>query len=219
LKSDAEFLERIKNLGLTECLRAHNRKLIPTFRNSKDRGVIHQIDHLLFVTRQLYDKLTSCVTGEQQLIFGRSLSDHLPIMADFRAHFFYSNVRFPPLIQRYALTVSIRQLSTVPMKTNQFMLQTTSCRTSVPPGCPDPMGKDAMYGLLGDIVSTIDPHTEADPAAVASQTLAAFGNVVERITMNLMDEEYQPYARAFCVPRNGREPHDRTRGAKEAATW
>jgi len=170
-----EFLERIKNLGLTECLRADNRKLIPTFRNSKDRGVIHQIDHLLFVTRQLYDKLTSCVTGEQQLI------------------------RFPPVIQRYALTVSIRQLSTVPMKTNQFMLQTTSCRTSVPPGCPHPMGKDAMYGLLGDIVSTIDPHTEADPAAVASQTLAAFGNVVERITMNLMDEEYQPYARAFCV--------------------
>jgi hypothetical protein len=48
----------------------------------------------------------------------------------------------------------------------------------VAPGWPKPLGKAAMYGLLGDIVGTIGPHTEADPAAVASQTLVAFGNVI-----------------------------------------
>jgi len=79
---NAEFLKRMNNLGLTECLRAHNRKLIPTFKNSKDGGVIHQIDHL-FVTRNLYECITNCVPGEQEVVFGRSLSDHLPIIADF----------------------------------------------------------------------------------------------------------------------------------------
>ena len=46
------------------------------------------------------------------------------------------------------------------------------------PGWPKPLGTDAMYGLLGDIISTIEPYSEADPAAVASQTLTAFGNVI-----------------------------------------
>jgi endonuclease/exonuclease/phosphatase family metal-dependent hydrolase len=80
---NAEFLRRMKELGLTECLRAHNRKLIPTFKNSIGGKVIHQIDHL-FVTHKLYEGITNCVTGEQEIIFGsRSLSDHLPIIADF----------------------------------------------------------------------------------------------------------------------------------------
>jgi hypothetical protein len=35
-----------------------------------------------------------------------------------------------------------------------------------------------MCGLLGEIVGKIEPHTEADPAAVASQVLVAFGNVI-----------------------------------------
>jgi hypothetical protein len=49
-----------------------------------------------------------------------------------------------------------------------------------PSDWPAPMGKAAMYGLLGDIVGTIAPHTEADPAALVLQLLAAFGNVVGR---------------------------------------
>jgi hypothetical protein len=48
------------------------------------------------------------------------------------------------------------------------------------PGWPKPLGKDAMYGVLGDIISSIGPHTEADPAALALQFLGAFGNVVGR---------------------------------------
>lgn len=36
----------------------------------------------------------------------------------------------------------------------------------------------ALHGLAGDVVRTVDPHSEADPAAVLIQTLAAVGNVV-----------------------------------------
>ncbi len=48
------------------------------------------------------------------------------------------------------------------------------------PGWPKPMGRTAMHGLLGEIVAAIAPHTEADPAALVLQLLAAFGNVVGR---------------------------------------
>ena len=33
-------------LGLTECLRAHNGQLTPTFKNSRRGKIIHQLDHL-----------------------------------------------------------------------------------------------------------------------------------------------------------------------------
>ncbi len=35
----------------------------------------------------------------------------------------------------------------------------------------------ALHGLAGDIVRTIEPHSEADPAAILIQTLAAAGNI------------------------------------------
>jgi hypothetical protein len=38
----------------------------------------------------------------------------------------------------------------------------------------------ALYGLAGDIVRTISPHSEADPAALLIQTLAAFGSCIGR---------------------------------------
>jgi hypothetical protein len=50
----------------------------------------------------------------------------------------------------------------------------------VPPGWPGPLQSAALYGLLGDIISAIEPHTEADPAALVLQFLGAFGNVVGR---------------------------------------
>ena len=38
----------------------------------------------------------------------------------------------------------------------------------------------AYYGLTGDVVRTIEPHTEADPVAILIQLLAYFGNIVGR---------------------------------------
>jgi len=34
-----------------------------------------------------------------------------------------------------------------------------------PEGWPEPPAPDAYYGLAGDIVGAIAPHTEADPVA------------------------------------------------------
>ena len=38
----------------------------------------------------------------------------------------------------------------------------------------------ALYGLAGDVTLTIDPHTEADPAAVLVSFIAAAGNAIGR---------------------------------------
>lgn len=43
---------------------------------------------------------------------------------------------------------------------------------------PDPPGAAALDGFPGELVGTVLPYTEADPAALLVQTLAAFGSVV-----------------------------------------
>jgi hypothetical protein len=47
-------------------------------------------------------------------------------------------------------------------------------------GWPKKIGKAAYYGLIGDIVRTIEPHTEADPANLMVSTLLSFGNAIGR---------------------------------------
>ncbi|MSQ14683.1 MAG: hypothetical protein EXR50_02325 [Dehalococcoidia bacterium] len=79
---NVEMIARMNNLGFTECLREYNGKIVPTFKHSRG-GIDHQIDHL-FVTNGLYPRLKTCAVGNQSIIFGNSLSDHLPIIADFK---------------------------------------------------------------------------------------------------------------------------------------
>jgi Protein of unknown function (DUF3987) len=43
---------------------------------------------------------------------------------------------------------------------------------------PEPLSDVAFHGLAGDIVRRIEPHTEADPAALLIQTVIAYGNVI-----------------------------------------
>ena len=45
---------------------------------------------------------------------------------------------------------------------------------------PAPLAPEALHGLAGRVVEAIDPHTEADPAAVLVQFLVAFGSAVGR---------------------------------------
>lgn len=45
---------------------------------------------------------------------------------------------------------------------------------------PRPLTSEAYHGLLGEIVTTIEPHTEADKAAILFQILVAYGNVLNR---------------------------------------
>ena len=83
-RGNREILDRMSDLGFVECLRQSQGKLVPTFRNPRDGKVIHQMDHL-FVSGSLATKLTCCATGEHARVFDAkpSLSDHLPIVADF----------------------------------------------------------------------------------------------------------------------------------------
>lgn len=45
---------------------------------------------------------------------------------------------------------------------------------------PAPLAEAAFYGLAGEVVRTLEPHTEADPAAILLQFLCAFGNAAGR---------------------------------------
>ncbi len=47
-------------------------------------------------------------------------------------------------------------------------------------GWPAPLAPEALHGLTGDIVKTIEPHTEADPAALLFSLFVLFGNVIGR---------------------------------------
>ena len=48
-----------------------------------------------------------------------------------------------------------------------------------PAGCPE-LADEALYGLPGEIVRTILPHSEAHPAALLVNALVGFGNAVGR---------------------------------------
>lgn len=73
----------MSELGFTECLRHYNDgKIIPTFKHAGGE-IAHQLDHL-FVTKGLFAQLVRCRAGDQTIIFDKNLSDHLPIIADFK---------------------------------------------------------------------------------------------------------------------------------------
>lgn len=67
--------------------------------------------------------------------------------------------------------------------------QVANSNTPVVPDAswPDPLDPAALYGLAGDIVSLIEPHTEADPAALLIQVLVAFGSVIGRTAYFVAD--------------------------------
>jgi hypothetical protein len=52
------------------------------------------------------------------------------------------------------------------------------CKTDL--AWPRPPSDEALYGLAGDVVRTVEPYTESDPAALLLQFLVAFGNVIGR---------------------------------------
>ncbi len=77
-----EYLDRMTDLGLVECLRKHQGQLTPTFKNPRGGKIVHQIDHT-WVSASLADCLVECRTPPTDEIFDVGLSDHLPIISDF----------------------------------------------------------------------------------------------------------------------------------------
>ena len=53
-----------------------------------------------------------------------------------------------------------------------------SSTVPVPAGWPAAPGPAAYQGLLGEIVRVLEPETEADPVAILTQLLVAFGTAV-----------------------------------------
>lgn len=43
---------------------------------------------------------------------------------------------------------------------------------------PAPMGMKAHHGIIGELVRLIEPHTEADPAALVLQAIVMLGNII-----------------------------------------
>lgn len=67
------------------------------------------------------------------------------------------------------------------LNSHSSLLSQPSTRNASPePKWPSPLDGVAYYGLAGDIVRAIGPHTEADSVALLVQLLTAFGNVVGR---------------------------------------
>ena len=66
-----------------------------------------------------------------------------------------------------------------------------------PPDWPE-MGKAAYHGLVGDVVATLLPQTEADPVALLMQYLVYFGNAVGRGPYYLV-ESSKHFANLFVL--------------------
>ena len=60
------------------------------------------------------------------------------------------------------------------------------------------MGDDAYHGLAGEVVHTIEPHTEADPVAILIQFLACSGNIIGRCPYHQIEGD-QHHANLFTV--------------------
>ncbi len=49
-----------------------------------------------------------------------------------------------------------------------------------PKGWPEPLGREAMLGVLGQLVREVEPHTEADPVGITFASLATLGAMFGR---------------------------------------
>jgi hypothetical protein len=56
----------------------------------------------------------------------------------------------------------------------------------------------AFYGLSGEIVRTIEPHSEADPAALLIQALTLSGNIIGQAPHYQIESDNH-HANLFCV--------------------
>jgi Protein of unknown function (DUF3987) len=63
---------------------------------------------------------------------------------------------------------------------------------------PEPLAPEAFYGLAGEYVRTVEPHTESDAASLLVQLLVGFGNLIGR-SAYFSVEATQHYGNLFCV--------------------
>lgn len=66
------------------------------------------------------------------------------------------------------------------------------------PEWPAPLREQAFHGIAGEFVELIEPHTEADSAALLVQFLAGFGNLVGRTSYFTAEADHH-YPNVFAV--------------------
>jgi hypothetical protein len=66
------------------------------------------------------------------------------------------------------------------------------------PQWPEPLDARALHGTVGRLVRKIEPHTEADPAALLVQFLVAAGNALGRMPTYLV-EATKHHTNEFCL--------------------
>jgi hypothetical protein len=77
---------------------------------------------------------------------------------------------------------------------------------------PDPPANEAFHGLAGRIVRTIEPSTEADPAALLVQMMVAFGSAAGRSAHFRVEADYH-YSNEYAVLIG------RTSKARKGTSW
>ncbi len=79
-----EHLGIMQNIGFIDCLR-HTAKgrPVPTFKDTKKGMVINQLDYI-YANNLLFRNLINCWTGRVSEILDKNISDHLPVIADFK---------------------------------------------------------------------------------------------------------------------------------------
>src|SRR5204862_2402688 len=74
-----------------------------------------------------------------------------------------------------------------------------SLNSLISPACDTPKLPDsALYGVIGDLVRRIEPHTEAHPAALVIQFLTGLGSIFGRSPYFLADSA-KHHANLFAV--------------------
>jgi len=82
-EANREAIRRMCELGFVETVRHLNGGPVPTWRSrQKNAPLKHQLDHL-YVSGTLRDRLLRAWVCEQDAIFDKDLSDHLPVIAEF----------------------------------------------------------------------------------------------------------------------------------------
>lgn len=66
------------------------------------------------------------------------------------------------------------------------------------PSWPEALAPEAFHGLAGEIVSTLEPHSEADPVGLLTHLLVSFGNVVGRAPHFVVGGTVH-HANLYCV--------------------
>jgi hypothetical protein len=105
---------------------------------------------------------------------GLSMEEILPILMD-------ANSRFTPPLETEEVEVILDSVIKTNRRNHPEGVQEPSSEPTPPPTethWPSPINDKAFYGLTGEFVRLVEPHTEADPAALLVQFLSATGNII-----------------------------------------